>query len=208
LETCGSGVENNPDDTTSTASDEGCTPTAIASTSANSTATVNSDTTITNTTNITSANSTDTSINNTTITNNNTAAPPSPICNIGADNSTNGTIDQAGCTLPTPETCDNGISTNNTGTINCPILQPTVVIESAVDEAGNALSQDDLIAPQKVTFTFSAQSNETTQNPEEQGSQDYQFECALDDEPFSACSSPMTYTMEKGTHDFVVRLVS
>ena len=45
---------------------------------------------------------------------------------------------------PAPETCDNGIDNNVTGTINCPILEPTVVIESAVDEAGNSLSEDDL----------------------------------------------------------------
>jgi hypothetical protein len=138
--------------------------------------------------------------------------PTSQICNIGVDNSTNSTVDQAGCTPPAPEICDNGIDNNVTATINstinCPILDPTVVIESATDEVGNSLSPDDLIAPQKVTFTFSAQASETTQALEEGGPQTYEFECALDDESFTACSSPMTYEMEKGKHNFVVRLVA
>jgi hypothetical protein len=86
-------------------------------------------------------------------------------------------------------------------------LEPTVVIDSAVDQAGNSLSPGDLIAPQKVTFTFSAQANETTQAFEEEGPNDYQYVCALDDESFSSCSSPMSYTMEMGKHNFVVRLV-
>jgi hypothetical protein len=81
------------------------------------------------------------------------------------------------------------------------------VIESATDELGNALSPGDLIAPQKVTFEFSAQASETTQAFEKEGPQDYQYECALDDESFSGCSSPMTYAMEEGKHNFVVRLV-
>jgi hypothetical protein len=84
---------------------------------------------------------------------------------------------------------------------------PTIAIESATDELGNNLSPGDLIAPQEVTFAFSAQANETSQAFEEEGPQDYQFECALDDESFSGCSSPMTYAMEIGKHNFVVRLV-
>jgi hypothetical protein len=81
------------------------------------------------------------------------------------------------------------------------------MIDSAKDQAGNALSPGDLIAPQKVTFTFSAEASETSQAFEEEGPQDYQFECALDDESFSSCSSPLTYAMENGKHNFVVRLV-
>ena len=87
-------------------------------------------------------------------------------------------------------------------------MEPTVVIDSAVDQAGNALAPGDLISPQKVTFTFSAQANETIQNLEEEGPNDYEFECAVDDASFNSCSSPMTYTMEEGKHNFVVRLVS
>ncbi|TLX65792.1 MAG: hypothetical protein E6L03_10700 [Thaumarchaeota archaeon] len=88
-------------------------------------------------------------------------------------------------------------------------MQPTVVIDSAIDEAGNSLSPGDLIVPQKVTFTFSAQGTETTQNVQKGSSiQEDKFECALDDESFSSCSSPMSYAMEKGKHDFVVKLVS
>ena len=101
----------------------------------------------------------------------------------------------------------NGVDNNTTGTINCPILEPDVVIDSAVDQAGNNLSPDDLIVPQEVTFRFSAQANETSQAFEEEGPNDYDFECALDDESFNTCSSPMTYPMEIGKHNFVVRLV-
>jgi len=81
------------------------------------------------------------------------------------------------------------------------------VIKSAIDELGNSLSPDDVIAPQKVTFTFTAEANETSQAFEEEGPQDYQFQCALDDGSFSSCSSPMAYSMEMGKHNFVVRLV-
>jgi hypothetical protein len=81
-------------------------------------------------------------------------------------------------------------------------LEPTVVIESAIDAAGNTLSPDDIISPQEVTFKFSVQGSETVIEEA-----DPQFECALDDESFNACSSPMTYLMEKGKHDFVVKLV-
>jgi hypothetical protein len=80
------------------------------------------------------------------------------------------------------------------------------VINSAVGQTGNALSPGDLIAPQKVTFTFSAEANETSPAFEEEGPHDYQFECAVDDASFSTCSSPMTYDMELGKHNFVVRL--
>ena len=86
-------------------------------------------------------------------------------------------------------------------------MEPTVLIESAVDEAGNNLSPGDLIVPQKVTFRFSAEANETSQAFEEEGPNDYEFECALDDESFDTCSSPMTYAMENGKHNLVVRLV-
>ena len=111
------------------------------------------------------------------------------------------------------EICDNQIDDDADGKIDladedCLTVEPAVVIESAVDETGNSLSQGDLIIPQKVTFTFSADASEATQAFEEEGPQDYEFECALDDESFNACSSPMTYEMEKGKHDFVVRLVS
>jgi hypothetical protein len=78
-----------------------------------------------------------------------------------------------------------------------------VVIDSAVDAAGNTLSPDDLISPQEVTFRFSVQANETAIEEA-----DPQFECALDDESFNSCSSPMMYLMGEGKHNFVVRLVS
>jgi len=42
---------------------------------------------------------------------------------------------------------------------------------------------------------------------EEEGPQDYEFECALDDESYSSCSSPMLYDMEAGKHNFEVRLL-
>ena len=171
-------------------------PNTTNSTTIINTNTTDSDTTITNTTNTT---------NSTSITN--TTTPQSQICNIGVDNSTNSTINESGCS-PAAEICDNGMDNNVTGILECPILQPIVIIESAVDEAGNSLTLDDLITPQKVTFTFSALENDTTKSLEGQGPQDYQFECALDDESFASCNSPMTYEMDVGKHDFVVRLVS
>jgi hypothetical protein len=236
-ETCDNGVDDNGSGTIATAYDEGCAPTT--NTSAN--------TTDTNTNTNTNANTTNTNTNaNTTNTNTNastTTPPASEICDIGADNSTEGTIASTSnegctpttttpvsdtcdngidnnvtdttngtttiaCTPPASDTCDNVIDNNVTDTINCPILEPTVVIDSAVDQLGNPLSPGDLISPQEVTFTFSTQTNETTQNLEEEGAQDYQYECALDEESFSSCNSPMTYEMEAGKHDFVVRLVS
>ena len=117
------------------------------------------------------------------------------------------------CTPPVSDTCVDGIDNNVTGTTNgtttvaCPILEPTVVIDSAVDQAGNALSPGDLISPQEVTFTFSAHASNTTEALEEEGQQDYEYECALDDESYSSCSSPMLYDMEAGKHNFEVRLV-
>jgi len=89
---------------------------------------------------------------------------------------------------------------------DCLTAETAVVIESAVDEAGNSLSQGDLIIPQKVTFTFSADASGATQAFEEEGSQDYEFECALDDDSFSSCNSPQTINMEDGKHTLVVRL--
>jgi len=87
-------------------------------------------------------------------------------------------------------------------------LQPTVVIQSATGEVGNALSPGELIVPQKVTFTFFAHANETGQDLEEEGPPNYKFECALDDQSFSVCSSPMSYSMDIGKHNFVVKVVS
>jgi len=82
------------------------------------------------------------------------------------------------------------------------------VIESAVDELGNSLSPGDMTLSNEVTFIFSAQGSEATEIPEDENSQGNQFECSLDDGPFSTCSSPETVTMEKGKHTFIVRLVS
>ena len=124
----------------------------------------------------------------------------------------NGTTTVA-CTPPVLNLATDGIDNNVTGTTNgtttvaCPILEPTVVIDSALDQAGNALSPGDLISPQKVTFTFSAHASNTPEALEEEGPQDYEFECALDDESYSSCSSPMLYDMEAGKHNFEVRLV-
>ena len=42
---------------------------------------------------------------------------------------------------------------------------------------------------------------------EEEGPNDYEFECAVDDASFNSCSSPMIYAMEEGKHNFVVKLV-
>ena len=48
--------------------------------------------------------------------------------------------------------------------------------------------------------------SESTPASEKKDPQDYQFECALDDESFSPCSSPMSYNMDMGKHNFVVRI--
>jgi hypothetical protein len=139
--------------------------------------------------------------------------PASEICGNGIDDNKDGVTDEDQCiTVPT-EICDNQIDDDIDGKIDtqdedCPIIEPTVLIESAVDEEGEPLSQGDLIAPQEVTFTFSAQANEKSQNSGVENRQDHQFECALDAGSFNECSSPTTYKLEQGKHDFVVRLVS
>ena len=79
---------------------------------------------------------------------------------------------------------------------------PAVEIESAEDEEGEPLAQEDIIAPGEVTFTFSAKIDEIVEDTE----QSYEFECALDGESFNTCSSPQTVSMEDGKHTFVVRL--
>jgi len=220
-EICDKSAENDLDDY-ATISNNNCSPDAsvsvgaTVSTTANSTSISNSE--VTNSTTVTNSNtsSTASTVTNTTISSNtissNTTSPtnatataPSEICNIGADNSTNSTTDEAGCP-PEPEGCSDDVD-NNVTNVSCPASQPVVVIESAVDAVGNSLSEGDLIAPQKVTFTFSADANETAENSE-QGAQDYKYECALDSESFSPCNSPTTYEMQEGKHDFVVRLVS
>jgi hypothetical protein len=139
--------------------------------------------------------------------------PVSEICGNGIDDNNDGVIDEEQCIVPPAEICDNQIDDDVDGKIDaqdedCPIVEPTVVIESAIDEEGELLSPGDLIVPQKVTFTFSAQASETTQNNEQDSAQDYEFECALDDESFSSCNSPITYDLDKGKHDFVVKVVS
>ena len=119
-ETCGNNVDDNVDGMIATVSDEGCAPTSTTNaiitdttnsdTNANTTDTTNSDTnantTDTNTNTNTNTNTTDTnenSIVNTTETNTNTTTSPpaSETCDIGADNSTDGTIastSNEGCT--------------------------------------------------------------------------------------------------------------
>ena len=88
---------------------------------------------------------------------------------------------------------------------DCSVIMPAVVIESAEDEEGEPLSPGDIIAPGEVTFTFSTEAGITPQDSQAD-SQDYEFECALDDVSFNSCKSPMTYAMENGKHNFVVRL--
>ena len=137
-----------------------------------------------------------------------TPEPVSDTCSNGVDNNTTGTSNGTSmdCIPPISNACDDTEDNNTTDAINCPV-KPNVAIDSAVDEAGNSLSQGDLIIPQKVTFTFSANASEATQALEGGSAKDYQFECSVDDESFKACSSPMTYAMETGKHNFVVRLV-
>jgi hypothetical protein len=89
---------------------------------------------------------------------------------------------------------------------HCPAIMPAVVIESAEDEEGEPLSQGDMIPPGEVTFTFSTRSEPTTDTQGD--SQSYNFECAIDGDSFSSCSSPTTIQMEDGKHTFVVRLAS
>ena len=134
--------------------------------------------------------------------------PVSDPCGTGVDNNVTGTNNDTIACSPPVSTCTNGIDNNTNGTKICPILEPTVVIDSAVGQAGNALSPGDFISPQKVTFTFSAHASNTTESLAEKGPQGYVFECALDDESYSSCNSPMTYDMTAGKHNFEVRLVS
>ena len=50
---------------------------------------------------------------------------------------------------------------------------PAVVIESAEDEEGEPLAQEDIIAPGEVTFTFSAKLTNATDAQED--SQSYEL---------------------------------
>ena len=120
-------------------------------------------------------------------------------------------FDEEDCVIIQAEICDNGLDDDADGKTDaadeddCLVLMPAVVIESAEDEEGEPLSRGDMIAPGEVTFTFSTEAGLTPQDSQAD-SQDYEFECALDDESFNLCSSPMTCEMEEGKHDFVVRL--
>ena len=137
---------------------------------------------------------------------------PAETCGNETDDDGDGTIDEEDCVIIQAEICDNGLDDDADGKTDaadeddCSVIMPAVVIESAEDEEGEPLSRGDMIAPGEVTFTFSTEAGLTTQDSQAD-SQDYEFECALDDESFNLCSSPMTYEMEEGKHDFVVRLV-
>ena len=138
--------------------------------------------------------------------------PPTETCGNETDDDGDGTIDEEDCVIIQAEICDNGLDDDADGKTDtadeddCSVILPAVVIKSAEDEEGEPLSRGDLIAPGEVTFTFSTEAGLTTQGSQAD-SQDYEFECALDDESFNLCSSPMTYEMEAGKHDFVVRLI-
>ena len=137
---------------------------------------------------------------------------PAETCANETDDDGDGTIDEEDCVIIQAEICDNGLDDDADGKIDaadeddCSVLMPAVVIASAEDEEGEPLSRGDLIVPGEVTFTFSAEPGLTLQGSQAD-SQDYEFECALDDESFNSCNSPMTYNMEAGKHDFVVKLV-
>ena len=137
---------------------------------------------------------------------------PTETCGNETDDDGDGTIDEEDCVIIQAEICDNGLDDDADGKTDtadeddCSVILPAVVIKSAEDEEGEPLSRGDLIAPGEVTFTFSTEAGLTTQGSQAD-SQDYEFECALDDESFNLCSSPMTYEMEAGKHDFVVRLI-
>jgi hypothetical protein len=139
--------------------------------------------------------------------------PPTETCGNQADDDGDGMIDEEECTVPPVEVCDNDIDDDADGKIDdtneddCPSIMPTVVIESAEDEEGEPLSQGDMIAPGEVTFTFTAETGETSVDSQE-NSQDLKFECALDGKSFSSCNSPETIKMDDGKHTFEVRLVS
>jgi hypothetical protein len=138
----------------------------------------------------------------------------SEICSNGIDDNKDGVIDEEECTPPITEICDNQIDDDGDGKIDiededCAIVKPTVVIESATDEKGKSLSPGDLIAPGEVTFTFSSKPSEKeTPLDSQENSQDYKFECSLDDESFNSCTSPEKVVIEDGKHTFVVRLTS
>ena len=138
--------------------------------------------------------------------------PPTETCGNEADDDGDGIVDEEECIVLPAEICDNELDddadgkTDDADENDCSGITPAVVIDSAEDEEGEPLSPGDIIAPGEVTFTFSTEAGLTPQDSQAD-SQDYEFECALDDESFNSCSSPMTYNMEEGKHDFVVRLV-
>jgi hypothetical protein len=135
---------------------------------------------------------------------------PTEICANQVDDDADGTIDEEDCVVAPTEICDNNLDddadgmTDDADENDCPAIMPAVVIESAEDQEGEPLSPGDIIAPGEVTFTFSATKIDSTDTPV--NPQTYNFECALDDETYSACSSPMTIQMDDGKHTFVVRL--
>jgi hypothetical protein len=139
--------------------------------------------------------------------------PPTETCGNQADDDGDGTIDEEECVVPPTEICDNGSDDDNDGKTDsadkadCPAVIPTVVIQSAKDQNGKTLSPGDTIAPGEVTFKFSAKSDETSTDSQE-NSQHLKFECALDGKSFDACNSPETVRMNEGKHTFEVKLVS
>ena len=142
-----------------------------------------------------------------------TTLPPTELtetCSNQADDDGDGIVDEEDCVVPPAEICDNGLDDDADGKTDdadgddCSAIMPAVEIESAEDEEGEPLSQGDMIAPGEVTFTFSAKSTHETDAQE--NSQSYSFECGVDGESFSSCSSPTTIQMEDGKHTFVVRL--
>jgi len=134
--------------------------------------------------------------------------PPAETCANQTDDDGDGIVDEEDCTVLPTEICDNDLDddadgkTDDADEDDCPAIMPAVEIESAEDEEGEPLAQEDIIAPGEVTFTFSAKIDEIVEDTE----QSYEFECALDGESFNTCSSPQTVSMEDGKHTFVVRL--
>ncbi len=136
--------------------------------------------------------------------------PAAETCGNEADDDGDGTIDEEDCVVPPTEICDNELDDDADGKADeadeddCSTILPAVVIDSAEDEEGEPLSQGDIIAPGEITFTFSAKSTHTTDTQEDSSS--FSFECGIDGESFSSCSSPATIKMEDGKHTFVVKL--
>jgi K319L-like, PKD domain len=125
-------------------------------------------------------------------------SPSLPIVD-ASDNTTNDT-------LTFELTVDDGHGNKDTSDTNVTVIPihepPTTNITSAVDGAGNSVVNGGSIGgivagSSSITFTFTGNSTISIDH----------FECSLDSNNFSPCTSPITFNLPIGNHMFEVRAV-